>query len=233
MRYGKIVQARFLRRPNRFVAYVELEGRELLVHVKNTGRCRELLQPGAKVYLAASGNPARKTPYDLVTVEKLRPGKAPLLVNMDAQAPNEVAAEWLPKSGLFSPNAVFRREAKWRNSRFDFFIQDGGRKAFLEVKGVTLEYDGHASFPDAPTERGMKHLHELIDCQAEGYEAYVLFVVQMKEMLDFGPSVENHPDFATALRKAADANVKILAMDCVVTPDTVTIDAPVPVVLSR
>ena len=143
MKYGKIVQARFLRRPNRFVAYVELEGRELLVHVKNTGRCRELLQPGANVYLAASENPARKTPYDLVTVEKIRPGKAPLLVNMDAQAPNEVVAEWLPKSGLFSPNAIFRREAKWRNSRFDFFIQDGDHKAFLEVKGVTLEYDGH------------------------------------------------------------------------------------------
>lgn len=231
MRYPKVVPASFLRRPNRFVAHVEAGGRELVVHVKNTGRCGELLLPGARVYLAESSNPARKTGYDLVAVEKRRPGMEPLLVNIDSQAPNDVAGEWLPASGLFSSHAVIRRETTWRNSRFDFYIEDGSRKAFMEVKGVTQEMDGKAFFPDAPTERGAKHVQELAECMAEGFEAFLLFVVQMKGPSTMRPNDVTHPAFGQALRKSAAAGVRLLAMDCLVTPDSLTIDKPVDIIL--
>ena len=231
MKYSQVIPARFLRRPNRFIAQVELEGKECAVHVKNTGRCRELLLPDAKVFLAISDNPARKTAYDLVAVEKTRPGKTPLLVNLDSQIPNDVAAEWLPHSGLFSSAAVIRREVTYRSSRFDFYLEDGPRKVFLEVKGVTLEHDGVASFPDAPTERGVKHLHELVEAQQDGYETFLLFVVQMKEMRCLHPNDATHPAFGDALRQASRNGVKILAMDCLVQPDSLVIDQPLPVEL--
>jgi len=231
MRYSKVIAGVFRRRLNRFVAIVEVDGREAVVHVKNTGRCRELLLDGVVVYLAVSENPLRKTAYDLVAVEKRRMGHAPLLVNMDSQAPNEVAAEWLPTSGLFAEGAVIRREVTWGKSRFDFCIPEGERISFLEVKGVTLEEDGLVSFPDAPTERGVKHLHELIACHEAGYGAYILFVVQMKEMRELRPNDRTHAAFGEALRLAAKSGVRVLAMDCRVAPDSLAIDEAVPVVL--
>lgn len=231
MTYTQVTTGRFLRRPNRFVAQVEIDGTEHTVHVKNTGRCKELLVPGCTVYLAVADNPARKTAYDLIGVEKQRHGQSPLCINMDSQAPNEAVAEWLPRSGLISTDAVIRREVTYGSSRFDFYIEDGSRRLFMEVKGVTLEQDGIALFPDAPTQRGVKHLRELIAAQEQGYEAAVLFVVQMKEVTEMRPNDATHPAFGEALRQAAAAGVAVLAMDCTVTPSGMTVDAPVPVIL--
>ena len=227
MKYENIVGGTFLDRPNRFIAYVEVDGKKETVHVKNTGRCRELLQQGNKVYLSIADNPNRKTKYDLIAVEKRREEKEPLLVNMDSQIPNDVTEEWLRKGILFSKEARVRREVKYGNSRFDFYIEDGERKVFLEVKGVTLEEDGIASFPDAPTERGIKHIRELMQCLQEGYEAYILFVIQMKEITKFRPNDKTHPAFGEALREAQKAGVKIMAVDCLVTADSIEADAPV------
>ena len=210
-------------RPNRFIAQVELDGRPETVHVKNTGRCRELLVPGAAVYLEESGNPARKTRYDLIAVEK-----GELLINMDAQAPNQVFREWA--EGFQPDLTLLRPETTWGKSRFDFYWEaEGGRRGFVEVKGVTLEENGHARFPDAPTERGVKHLEELIRCQAEGYEAAVCFVIQMSGMVDFAPNDVTHPAFGAALRRAAQAGVTVLARGCTVTPDSLTMGGPVPI----
>ncbi len=231
MKYHHIVPAKFLRRVNRFIAYVEIDGKETVVHVKNTGRCKELLIPGCTVYLERSDNPNRKTQYDLVTVEKIRPGKSPLTVNMDSQAANEIAAEWLKKDLLFSSDAVIRREVFYGDSRFDFYIEDSDRKAFLEVKGVTLEQDGVAAFPDAPTDRGIKHLRELTDSLKKGYEAYVLFIVQMKEISVLHPNDGTHKAFGDALRNAAKSGVRVLAVDCIVSPQEVYADQFVPVEL--
>ena len=224
MQYQNVKQGRFLARPNRFIAHVELEGQTEVVHVKNTGRCRELLVPNAAVYLEKSANPARKTQYDLIAVEK-----GPLLVNMDAQAPNQVFREWA-ESGGFQPGlTLLRPETTWGSSRFDFYWEAGERRGFVEVKGVTLENGGHACFPDAPTERGVKHLHELIRCQSEGAEAAVCFVIQMGGMTDFAPNDLTHPAFGEALRQAAQAGVQVMARGCVVTPDSLTMGEPVPV----
>ncbi len=231
MKYNDIVSAKFLRRVNRFVAQVEIDGREETVHVKNTGRCKELLIDGCTVCLERSDNPNRKTKYDLVTVEKIRPGKPPLLVNMDSQAANDIAQEWLKRGELFSPDALIRREVCYGDSRFDFYIEDGDVKAFVEVKGVTLEQDGVAAFPDAPTERGIKHLRELTACLDEGFRAYVLFIIQMKEISVLHPNDETHKAFGDALRAAAAAGVRVLAVDCKVTPGEVVADCAVPVVL--
>lgn len=228
LKYKKITSGRFISRPNRFIAQVEIDGGIHTVHVKNTGRCRELLVPGAKVYLEISDNPARKTKYDLIAVEK-ETDRGILLVNMDSQIPNAAAGEWLKKSGMFSENAVIMREKTFGKSRFDFCIEDGSRKIFLEVKGVTLEYDGIAMFPDAPTERGLKHINELISCVENGYEAYILFVIQMKGMKCFMPHDEVHPEFGEALRNAAEKGVRIIARDCIVTPDSMTVDSEVTV----
>ena len=172
MRYEKMEPAVFLERPNRFVAYVEQAGRREICHVKNTGRCRELLVPGAELYVQRSDNPARKTALDLIAVKK-----GSQWVNMDSQAPNKAAAEWLRQGGLGCREITIRPEYKYGDSRFDFFLEADGRKAFMEVKGVTLEEDGIARFPDAPTERGVKHIRELIRCLDAGYEAYVFFVI--------------------------------------------------------
>ena len=231
MQYRAVKKAVFLSRPNRFIAQVALEGAEETVHVKNTGRCRELLVPGAAVYLSEGSNPARKTRFDLIAVEKARPGRPPLLVNMDAQAPNAVFREWAEGGGFVPGLTLLRPETTWGNSRFDFYWEAGARKGFVEVKGVTLEEEGHARFPDAPTQRGVKHLEELIACQEEGYEAAVCFVIQMAGMGDFAPNDATHPAFGAALRRAAEAGVRVLAMECAVTPDTLTVTAPVPVLL--
>lgn len=223
MNYKKIIEGKFISRPNRFIANVEIQGKTETVHVKNTGRCGELLVHGNKVYLSVSDNPGRKTKYDLIAVEKQK-NNGSMLVNMDSQAPNDAVEEWLKKGKLFSENAFIRREATHGGSRFDFYIEDGSRRAFLEVKGVTLESDGTASFPDAPTERGIKHLKELIDCTDQGYEAYVLFVIQMKGIHKFMPNDERHKAFGDTLRQAKKAGVKIIAVDCNVTPDCMEID---------
>lgn len=233
MKYCNIVPGKFIFRRNRFVAEVEVDGKIEIVHVKNTGRCRELLLPGVEVYLEKSANPARKTLYDLIAVRKLRPGKAPLLINMDSQIPNAAAWEWLPVSGYFSPETTFRREVSWGSSRFDIFAQDGERKAFIEVKGVTLENDGTALFPDAPTERGVKHLNELTRAVDAGFEAWVLFVIQMKEVHTFCPNDAMHPQFGDALRRAAGCGVKIMAVDCLITPESITIDREINLSLFR
>lgn len=224
MKYKNIVKGTFIERPNRFIAYAEIDGKMEKAHVKNTGRCKELLLPGASVYLEVADNPERKTKYDLIAVEKFREGKEPLLINMDSQAPNNAAEEWLKKGNLFSENAVVKREVRYGKSRFDFYIEDGERKAFLEVKGVTLEENGLALFPDAPTERGVKHIKELMACMDEDYEAYILFVIQMKEMHAFSPNDKTHPDFGRALREAADGGVKVLAVDCKTGTDYMELD---------
>lgn len=256
MKYRKVIPGVFVTRPNRFIAEVRIaEGQSggaagtewcqtaaeanaplETVHVKNTGRCRELLVPGCRVYLAESDNTERKTKYDLVAVEKNAAwlaGPGTLLINMDSQAPNDAAEEWLNAGGdgLFSESAIVRREVTFGSSRFDFYIEDGKRKAFLEVKGCTLEEGGLARFPDAPTERGVKHVEELEKALAAGYEAYLLIVIQMKPMKEFRPNDETHKAFGDALRHAAKTGVKILAYDCLVTPDSMVIDAPVPVKL--
>ncbi len=241
MTYQDIHAARFLARPNRFIAQVELDGAVETVHVKNTGRCRELLLPGCTVYLEGSANPARKTRYDLVAVEKGRPGLPPLLINMDAQAPNQVFREWMEAGGgqaLGLPRpALLRPETVWGHSRFDFYWERETvsretpvlEKGFVEVKGCTLEEGGLALFPDAPTQRGVKHLRELIACRDAGYEAAVCIVVQMAGMAAFSPNDRTHPEFGAALRDAARAGVRVLAVECAATPDSLAITGPVPV----
>ena len=226
MQYQAVKKGIFLHRPNRFIAQVEIDGQTETVHVKNTGRCRELLIPGATVYLEESSNPNRKTRFDLIAVEK-----GNLLINMDAQAPNQVFREWA-ESGAFRPElALLRPETTWGKSRFDFYWEGGGKKGFVEVKGVTLEVEGLALFPDAPTERGIKHLEELIACRQEGYEAAVCFVIQMAGMSAFAPNERTHPAFGEALRRARDAGIEVLAYSCRVWPDRLELDAPVPVFL--
>jgi sugar fermentation stimulation protein A len=227
MLYNNIKQGEFIERPNRFIANVLIDGQVETVHVKNTGRCRELLVKGCTVYLERSDNPQRRTRYDLVAVEKLREGKSPLLVNMDSQIPNAAAEEWLKKGMLFSKKADIRREFTYGSSRFDFMISDNGKTSFLEVKGVTLEQDGIAMFPDAPTERGLKHINELIEAHKAGYGTYILFVIQMKEIMAFRPNDAMHRAFGDALRRARAEGVELLAYDCIVMPDSITIDKPI------
>ena len=220
--YPNTVPARFLSRPNRFVAQVDLAGQETTVHVKNTGRCRELLVPGAQVWLTKSGNPKRKTAYDLIAVEK-----GSRLINMDAQAPNAVFAQWA-QAGQFVPGlTTLKAEQRFGDSRFAFFGTAGARSGFVEVKGVTLEEDGAVYFPDAPTQRGVKHLHGLTACLAAGYEATVCFIIQMSDVAFFSPNDRTHPAFGAALREARAAGVQVLALDCQVTPDSLTPGKPV------
>lgn len=211
MQYGTMREARFLRRINRFTAFVELDGQEEMVHVKNTGRCKELLIKGAKVFLEEADKEGRKTKYSLIAVYK-----GNVLVNMDSQAPNQMAAEALAEGKIAEIGSVdfLKREVKYGNSRFDLYYQQGEKKGFIEVKGITLEEDGIAMFPDAPTERGTKHLRELIRAKEEGYESAVLFVIQMKGITEFRPNEERDRKFTEALRDAAAAGVKILAYDC-------------------
>lgn len=224
MQYGKILPARFLSRPNRFVARVEAEGEELVCHVKNTGRCRELLVPGATVWLEESPNPSRKTKFDLIAVEK-----GDRLINMDAQAPNKVFGEWAAAGGFREGLTLLRPETTYRSSRFDFYWESSKSRGFVEVKGVTLEEDGVVRFPDAPTLRGVKHLDELVKAREAGCEAAVCFVIQMENVRWFAPNDVTHPEFGQALRRAAQAGVEILAMDCAVTPQSLTMGKSVPI----
>ncbi|MCF2675506.1 DNA/RNA nuclease SfsA [Pseudoflavonifractor phocaeensis] len=224
MQYGKILPARFLSRPNRFVARVEAEGEELVCHVKNTGRCRELLVPGATVWLEESPNPSRKTKFDLIAVEK-----GDRLINMDAQAPNKVFGEWAAAGGFREGLTLLRPETTYGSSRFDFYWESSKSRGFVEVKGVTLEEDGIVRFPDAPTLRGVKHLDELVKAHEAGYEAAVCFVIQMENVRWFAPNDVTHPEFGQALRRAAQAGVEILAMDCAVTPQSLTMGKSVPI----
>ena len=223
MHYANLIPGIFRARPNRFIAHVEIRGREEIVHVKNTGRCRELLPPGAQVWCQESDNPARKTRFDLITVQK-----GHRLINMDSQAPNAAVKEWLSAGGL-GPIENLKAEARHGDSRFDFAFEKDGVPCFLEVKGVTLETDGVCAFPDAPTERGVKHLQGLTRLAREGYGAYVLFVIQMADVRYLHPNDATDPAFGAALREAAAAGVHILAMDCAVTADTMTIRNPVEV----
>lgn len=228
MRYGTIKKGRFLLRPNRFIAHVDLNGEEVICHVKNTGRCRELLIPGeTTVYIEDHGEDTkRKTRYSLIGVEKEE-----LMINMDSQAPNKVVKEWI-ESGDFLPGiTLIKPEKKYGDSRFDFYLEQGEKKIFMEVKGVTLEEDGVAMFPDAPTERGVKHIEELIKCKEEGYDAYIVFVVQMAGMKVFTPNERTHPEFGEALRKARRHGVEIIVKDCKVTEDELEIVGSLPVQL--
>lgn len=223
MQYEQMVPGIFHARPNRFIAHVEIDGKLEICHVKNTGRCRELLPPGAKVWCRRDDNPKRKTKFDLITVEK-----GSRLINMDSQAPNAAAREWLLCGGLGKVEDL-RSETVHADSRFDFSFTKDGRRCFLEVKGVTLEEDGVCAFPDAPTQRGTKHLRGLCQAAADGYGAYVLFVIQMADVKYLHPNDATDPQFGEALRQAARAGVQILAVDCHVTKDTMVIRHPVPV----
>lgn len=215
----------FLRRPNRFIAHIEIDGKEEICHVKNTGRCRELLPAGAQVWCEVSDNPNRKTKYDLITVKK-----GDRLINMDSQAPNAAAKEWLLAGGLGQIENL-KAETTHGQSRFDFSFTKNGRQCFLEVKGVTLENDGICAFPDAPTQRGAKHLTELTDAVRQGYGAYVLFVIQMEDVKFLHPNDDTDPAFGKALREAAAAGVEILAMDCHVSQNALQIRSTVQVKL--
>jgi len=225
MHYSNMVPGIFLARPNRFIAKIIIDGNEETVHVKNTGRCRELLPAGAEVWCQRSHNPNRKTKYDLITVRK-----GERLINMDSQAPNIAAGEWLRTGGLGNAENI-RAETTHGESRFDFSFTLNGKPCFLEVKGVTLENDGVCAFPDAPTERGAKHLRGLAQAAKEGYGAYVLFVIQMADVKYLHPNDMTDPNFGAALREAAANGVQILAVDCTVTEDTMEICNPVPVKL--
>lgn len=231
MKYQEVVKGIFRERPNRFVAYCEIEGAVHKVHVKNTGRCKELLVPGAVVYLERATQPNRKTPFSLIAVEK-----GDLLINMDSQAPNRVVGEGLLSGiiqlpGIETPFTFIKREQNYDQSRFDFYCETEKEKIFIEVKGVTLEEEGVVRFPDAPTERGVKHLEELMKARREGYRTYVLFVVQMEEALFFTPHGAKHPQFESTLKQAAKEGVCVLAYTCQVTPDTLILKAPLRVQL--
>lgn len=225
MQYNEMVKGKFLARPNRFISHIEIDGKTEICHVKNTGRCKELLPPGATVWCERSQNPARKTAFDLICVQK-----GNRLINMDSQAPNAAVKEWLLGGGLGNIENL-KPESTFGNSRFDFSFVKDGKPCFLEVKGVTLENDGVCAFPDAPTTRGAKHLQELTELVKEGYSTYVLFVIQTEDVKYLHPNDATDPDFGKALRQAAQAGVQILAMDCKVTPDTMKINKPIKIKL--
>lgn len=233
MEYQNVEKAIFLSRPNRFIAHVQLGEETLAVHVKNTGRCKELLIPGVTVYLTKGNSDKRKTPYDLIAVEKMRPRQTPLLVNMDSQAPNQVAAEWIAKGNLFPPGSLIRREVTIDNSRLDLAVTTNEETAYVEVKGCTLEDQGVCRFPDAPTLRGVKHLNELAALASKGIPSYLLMVVQMDEMKLFRPNEATHPEFAQALRNAVAAGVQLHVLTCAVTPNTLEINGQIPYCLDK
>lgn len=227
MRYERITQGSFLERPNRFLAYAELAGKKEVIHVKNTGRCAELLKPGAVIYVQESQNPERKTKWDLIAVEK-----GDRIINMDSQIPNRVVQEWIEEGNLFEDVRLVKPETTYCNSRFDLYVETGDkRKIFIEVKGVTLEENGVVRFPDAPSERAVKHLEELGHAVKEGYEAYVFFVIQMKGVRYFTPNRDTHPAFCDALKRAQAAGVHVLAYDCEVSADSIEVNEEIPVVL--
>lgn len=258
MQYTNVMAGRFIARPNRFIAHVEIAGQEEIVHVKNTGRCKELLVPGATVYVEHFPEGKRKTKYDLLAVEKVVEGlpvhgdlesdsavekngvihstptnkKRTLLINMDSQAPNKVVQEWLVAQEPFGKITYLKPECKHGDSRFDFYLETETRKMFIEVKGVTLEENGVVMFPDAPTERGVKHVQELCACVEQGYAAVVIFVVQMSGMRYFTPNRRTHLAFAEALERAEACGVRMLALSCAVTPDSLAINGEIPIHLA-
>lgn len=226
MNYSNITEGRFIERPNRFIARVEIDGSVQTVHVKNTGRCKELLLPGAKVFLEKSNNTNRKTLYDLISVYK-----GDTLINMDSQAPNKAAEEWIRSGHLVKGEISVKPETCFGASRLDFYVESEKEKCFVEVKGVTLENNGVASFPDAPTERGRRHLEELIKAKEQGYRAVALFVIQMKGCRCFVPNIDNDPDFADTLKSAQQKGVEVKAVDCIITPQSMVIDKEIEVIL--
>ncbi|MBQ3793304.1 MAG: DNA/RNA nuclease SfsA [Lachnospiraceae bacterium] len=215
MKYLNVVKAKFINRPNRFIAEVEVDGKREIVHVKNTGRCKELLIPGCDVYLTAPGTPNRKTKYDLIAVVK----NTGVLFNIDSQAPNQVVKEWLSAQDY----TYVKPEYKYGESRIDFYMEKGQEKYLMEVKGCTLEIDGMGYFPDAPTERGVKHIYELIKAKKEGYHAILAFVIQMEGVTEVRPNVETHPEFGVALETAKEAGVEVLFLTCEVSPQELKI----------
>ena len=221
MTYENMVPGIFQARPNRFIAHVQIGGQTEIVHVKNTGRCKELLVPGCAVWCQRSSNPNRKTAFDLIAVQK-----GDRLINMDSQAPNRAAGEWLSSGGLGEISEL-KAEVKHGDSRYDFSFLKDGKRCFLEVKGCTLEHDGVCAFPDAPTERGAKHIRGLTAAARAGYGAYILFVIQMSDVKYIRPHDETDPEFGKALREASQNGVRVLAMDCAVTPETMEIRLPV------
>lgn len=224
MKYENIKKAKFLSRPNRFVAEIEIDGQKAMAHVKNTGRCKELLLPQADIYVREVDNPNRKTKYDLISVYK-----GETLVNIDSQIPNQVFHDWVLNTEFFSHIKLIKPEYTYKNSRFDFYLETQTDKILVEVKGVTLEENGVAMFPDAPTERGVKHLYQLMESLAEGYQAYIFFVIQMKGINYFTPNSKTHLAFAQALAQAQAGGVKVLAMDCEITSDSIKASNLVPV----
>ena len=224
MNYTNIRTGKFIARPNRFIALVEIDGCVETSHVKNTGRCRELLLPGVTLFLQETDNTLRKTRYSVIGVIK-----GERIINMDSQAPNKAVSEWLQSGGLFRDITYLKAEKTYGNSRFDFYLETTDRKIYMEVKGVTLEENGIVIFPDAPTERGVKHIRELCECTREGYEAFIVFVIQMKDVKYFKPNDVTDPEFGKALRDAARHGVQILAVDCEVSGDRMIIKDNVPV----
>lgn len=216
MKYENMTIGKFISRPNRFIANVEVDGKIEVCHVKNTGRCKELLIPNATVYIQRNDNPNRKTKFSLIGV--LKGNKK---INIDSQVTNKVVNEWISEGMLFKDVTLVKPECKYKNSRFDFYVETKSKKIFIEVKGATLEENGIVRFPDAPTERGVKHIHELVECINEGYEAYIIFVIQMKEVLYFTPNDLTHKAFGDALREAERKGVHILAIDSEVTEDSI------------
>lgn len=214
MKYENIKKGKFIDRPNRFIAHVEIDGVVEICHVKNTGRCKELLVPKSTVFVQEFDSSKRKTKYDLISVYK-----GVRLINMDSQVPNKVVAEFLPN--IFDDIKHVKPESKYKNSRFDFYVETHNDKIFIEVKGVTLENDGIVMFPDAPTERGIKHINELIECKKDGYLAYIIFVIQMDNVKYFTPNNVTHEAFGKALKNAKEQGVQILAIDCNVTMDSI------------
>lgn len=226
MTYNNICKAKFISRPNRFVAHIEIDGQKEVAHVKNTGRCRELLTDGATVFVQKSDNPARKTKYDLIGVLK-----GSRMINMDSQIPNKVFGEWAQNSGFFGDLTVMKAEKSYGNSRFDYYLETEKDKIFVEVKGVTLEQDGVVLFPDAPTERGVKHINELCSCIDDGYRAYIFFIIQMDNVKYFTPNRKTHPEFADVLKNAAEKGVGVYALDCKVSENSIVADSFVKTVL--
>ncbi|RII32536.1 DNA/RNA nuclease SfsA [Clostridium chromiireducens] len=226
MKYNNILKGKFISRPNRFIANVEVNGIVEVCHVKNTGRCKELLTPNATVFVQEHNSVKRKTKFSLIGVIKEN-----RIINMDSQVTNKVVHEWILKGNLFSEVTLIKPEAKYGNSRFDFYVETETQKAFIEVKGVTLENRGIVKFPDAPTERGVKHIKELCECMTEGYEAYVIFVIQMKDVLHFEPNDDTHKEFAEVLKYAKGYGVNIIAVDCDVEEDSINIRDYVEVII--
>ena len=226
MIYQNIFKAKFLSRPNRFIAHIEIDGKAEIAHVKNTGRCKELLTENATVFVQKSDNPNRKTKYDLIGVLK-----GERMINMDSQIPNKVFGQWAENSGFFGNLTLAKAEKTYGNSRFDYYLETETDKIFVEVKGVTLEEDGVVLFPDAPTERGVKHINELCQCVADGYKAYIFFIIQMDNVKYFTPNRKTHPAFADALKAAAEKGVGVYALDCKVSENSIVADSFVDVKL--